>query len=311
MYHTRRLPGGGHPATTPGWDPNIRPIYRLEEGLRYGPARGGVREVAEVRNQREMLPVHCCALQAQHNQGAPGARPRSASNLKTVCHSIAKEMDLVNSPCQSGPSVIPTKLRRSINTRRKAWRKVLRLLKDPTSHDVEIDEAEAWHLHCQKKASSAVSKFRRKLWQKRVKKVHANLLHNPRQFWQWASYTAKWNLKPLSGGIQPIKNSEGELVVTLPEILEAWRHHYKKLATDVSGNSGDPTKWNPIAEDDSLNALPNIDQDIQQEDLWRTVRRMKQYTAPGDDGIPTDFFRAILKAELLQRMASHCQFGRW
>jgi hypothetical protein len=48
------------------------------------------------------------AAQAQLNH--------KASNLKTVCHSIAKEMDLENYPRQSGPSVVPTKLRRSINT---------------------------------------------------------------------------------------------------------------------------------------------------------------------------------------------------
>jgi hypothetical protein len=150
-----------------------------------------------------------------------------ASNLKTACHEIADELELHNSPRQSGPSVAPTKLRHSINKRRKAWRKVLAMLKDPLAHDVELDEAEDQCSRCEKRTRSPVSSFRRKLWHKRVAKAHANLLHDPKQFWKWASCTAKWNLKSAAGGVQPIKNADGVLVVALPEILEAWRGHFK------------------------------------------------------------------------------------
>jgi hypothetical protein len=217
-----------------------------------------------------------------------------AAELQNVCHTIAKEMELHNSTRQSGPSVVPTKLRRSINTRRKAWRKVLRMLKDPEAHDVELEEAEERHSECRKRTSKLITKFRRRLWQKRVAKAHANLLHNPKQFWKWASYTAKWNLKSAAGGIQPIMNAAGELVVTLPEILEAWRSHFKRLATDVTGNSQHPEKWQAIAEDETLGPLPNIDGDITKEDIWRCVGRMKKHSAPGSDGIPSDFYGACM-----------------
>ena len=105
------------------------------------------------------------------------------------------------------------------------------------------------------------------MWHKRVAKAHANLLHNPRQFWKWASYTAKWNLKSAGGGVQPIMNPDSVLVVTLPEILEAWCAHFKRLVSDVSGNSGDPEKWRATAGDETLDPLPGIDGDMQQEDL--------------------------------------------
>jgi hypothetical protein len=216
-----------------------------------------------------------------------------ASRLKTTCHEIAAELELHNSPRQSGPSVVPTKLHRSINTRRKAWRKVLAMLKDPLAHDVEIDETEEQYSRCKKRTRSLVSKFRRKLWHKRVAKAHANLLHNPKQFWKWASYTAKWNLKSAAGGVQPIMNADGVLVVTLPEILEAWRSHFKRLATDITGNSLDPEKWRPIADDTTLDPLPDLDGAMTKEDLWYCVQRMKQHSAPGDDGIPSDFYRAV------------------
>jgi len=163
------------------------------------------------------------------------------ASLKSACHIIAAELELHNSPRPSGPSVLPSKLRWSINKRRKAWRKVLAQLKDPEAHDAELDESEAHYLACKKETRSLVTRFRRKLWHKRVAKAHANLLHNPKQFWKWASYTAKWNLKSAAGGVQPIMNADGDLVVTLPEILDAWRSHFKRLATDRTGNSGDPS----------------------------------------------------------------------
>jgi exonuclease III len=221
-----------------------------------------------------------------------------AAGLREACHSIAKEMDLHNSPRQSGPSVVPTKLRDSINRRRKAWRTVLTLLKDPEAHDAELDEAEDRHSRCRKQTRLLITKFRRKLWHKRVAKAHANLIHNPKLFWKWASYTARWNLKSAVGGVQPIMNSAGELVVTLPEILAAWRSHFKHLASDITGNSGDPSKWQAIAADDAHTPLNHVDDDIVKADIWRCVAKMKAHSAPGNDGIPSDFYRACLEDKL-------------
>ena len=263
------------------------------------PKNGAEMESIASHNRWESLAPDAAAADEELDRDTALAQlNEKASGLKKVCHEIAAELELHNSVAPSGPSIVPTKLRRSINSRRKAWRKVLALLKDPRSHDVELDEAEAAHLACTKRARSLVTKFRRRLWHKRVAKAHANLLHNPKQFWKWASYTAKWNLKSAAGGIQPIMNAAGDLVVTLPEILEAWRAHFKRLATDISGNSGDPTKWRPIAEDETLPNLPGLDGTMSQEDLWCCVQRMKQHSAPGDDGIPSDFYRACWEDKL-------------
>jgi hypothetical protein len=172
---------------------------------------------------------------------------------------------------------------------------VLALLNDPTTADAELAEAEKCHLECTKQARSLVSKFCRRLWQKRVAKAHANLLHNPKQFWKWASYTAKWNLKSSAGGIQPILNEDGVLVVTLPEILAAWRSHFKRLATDITGNSGSPTKWQHIANNETLGALPGLDGTISMVAIWHSIEQMKQHSAPGDNGILSDFYRACME----------------
>ena len=161
------------------------------------------------------------------------------------------------------------------------------LYKDPEAHDAKLAKAKTRYAMCKAQTRRRITLFRRKLWQKRVAKAHANLLHNPKQFWKWASSTAKWN-------VQPIMNAAGTLAVTLPEILDAWRSHFQRLATDVTGNSQNPAKWKDIAADDSLAPLRHLDQDITQDDLWRCIARMKRHSAPGGDGIPSDFYGACL-----------------
>jgi hypothetical protein len=73
-----------------------------------------------------------------------------AATLKRTCHAVAADLELHNSPRPAGPSVVPTRLRRAINKRRKAWRTVLNLLDDPATADAELAEAKASHLACTK-----------------------------------------------------------------------------------------------------------------------------------------------------------------
>jgi len=91
---------------------------------------------------------------------------------------------------------------------------------DPLAHDVEIKELRIAHTKAAQQAMRATKMFRRRLWHKRIHKVHVALLHNPRQFWQWASLTTQWNLKASAAGIQPVRDKAGVLQTTLPEQLE-------------------------------------------------------------------------------------------
>ena len=220
---------------------------------------------------------------------------RQSKDLLACCHSVATDLDLHQVPPREGPSCVPKSLGKVINHRRKAFRRLRRAKEDPLAHDVEIEALHVSHGIAAKQASQATKLFRRKLWHKRVRKAHCALLHNPRQFWRWASLTARWNLKASAAGIQPVRGQDGELKTTLPEQLEVWRTHFGNLATDITGNSQDPSRWQAIAEDTSLPALPNLDDDFRMEDVWKALQGMKTHRAPGFDGIPTDFYRSALK----------------
>jgi hypothetical protein len=220
---------------------------------------------------------------------------RKSKALLACCHAVAADLSLHQVPPREGPSCVPKSLGRVINHRRKAFRRLRRAKADPLMHDVEITALHTAHATAAKQATQATKLFRRRLWHKRIRKAHCALLHNPRQFWRWASLTARWNLKASAAGIQPVRGRDGELKTTLPEQLEVWRTHFGDLATDTTGNSQDPGKWRAVAEDETLPALRGLDADFDMDDVWKALRCMKTHRAPGGDGIPTDFYRAALK----------------
>jgi hypothetical protein len=81
----------------------------------------------------------------------------------------------------------------------------------------------------------------------------------------------------------------------LPNQLDVWRAHFGGLATDITGNSQDPGKWQTIAGDETLPALAGLDADLTMANVWKALQGMKTHRAPGGDGIPTDFYRSALK----------------
>jgi hypothetical protein len=220
---------------------------------------------------------------------------KKSQALITCCHEIASNLELHQAPPRTGPSCVPKSIGRIINSRRKAFRRLRRAKADPLAHDAELDELHATHVRATQQATKATKMFRRRLWHKRIKKAHCALLHNPRQFWKWASMTARWNLKASAAGIQPVRDQHGVLQTTLPEQLEVWRTHFGGLAKDQTGNSQDPVHWRALAEDETLSTLTGLDSDIVREDVWKALKGMKTHQAPGGDGIPTDFYRAALK----------------
>lgn len=160
---------------------------------------------------------------------------------------------------------------------------------------MEIAALHTAHVTAAKQATQATKMFQRRLWYKRIQVAHGNLLHNPCQFWRWASMTTRWNLKASAAGIQPVRDQEGVLQTTLPGQLAVWRTHFAMLASDPTRNSQDPGKWRNIATDQTLPALTGLDADFCIADVWQALQGMKTHRAPGGNGIPTNFYWSALK----------------
>jgi hypothetical protein len=213
-----------------------------------------------------------------------------SGRLIECCHSVAKDLDLIQAPRREGPSSVPKPLSRVIQRHRKAFRCLRRAESNPDVPEDALAVFQRAHQAATKSATAATKQIRRKLWHKRVSQAHANLLRSPCQFWRWASFTARWNLKSATSGIQPVRNRAGVLQTTLSGQLEVWRDHYATLASDSTGrNSQRPEKWQAIADDTRLPLLTGLDQDFTQSEVWAALKRMKTHRSPGADGIPSDF----------------------
>jgi exonuclease III len=247
-------------------------------------------------NPWEALADDAAAADAELDADAAQAALAALSGrLIACCHNVAAGLDLVQTPPREGPSSVPRRLSRVIRRRRKAFRRLRRAEANPSVPEDALTGFQVSHREAAKAATTATKQFRRKLWHKRVSQAHADLLRSPRQFWRWASFTARWNLKSASSGIQPVRNRAGVLQTTLSGQLEVWRDHYATLASDSTGNSQRPEKWIAIAEDDRLPPLPGLDHDFNRSEVWTALERMKTHRSPGADGIPTDFLRACLE----------------
>lgn len=169
---------------------------------------------------------------------------------------MAQHLSLHQAPPWIGPSCIPRRLQKAIDHCHKAFRRLRQAERDPLVHDMELDELQVAQSKATSAATQATKQFCHQLWQKCVGKAHKALLHNPRQFWRWASHATRWNLKSMAAGIQPIHDKDGVLQ------LEVWHDPFATLAADPTGNSQSPAVWMPIAEDETLPILASLDQDF-------------------------------------------------
>ena len=121
--------------------------------------------------------------------------------------------------------------------------------------------------------------------------------HNPRKAWQWIKRTAKVG-KPASNSSHPIKDKNGNLVISSKEKLKVWHDHFKKLASDPSGISLSLDYWSESAENEFLISSRNdewdINQDISIDEIKFAILSTPNYKASGPDGIPIEFFKAVV-----------------
>lgn len=214
-----------------------------------------------------------------------------ASRWTEGCHEVATDLGLHSKPF-SGKSTLSKSTLRRIARRRQRYK----ALREALRRQVRVAEArEAYHTartRCRKRLHRQADKK----WRNQVRLAHARLLHRPKRYWRWANSTAGWRGKDSAAGIQPVYDEEtGALLTQLEDITKAWGGHYERLARDVTGNSQNPDRWTRIAADDRLEPLDDLNADISRDEVWAALLRMKMHKAPGQDGIPTDFIKALLR----------------
>ncbi len=105
-----------------------------------------------------------------------------------------------------------------------------------------------------------------------------------------------------------IKNSIGQDLFTHSDQLRRWAEHYKNLASDVTGHSLDRYYWNAIFPHANLTPW-NINEPISLSEIRSIILSMKNNKAPGPDGIPIEFYKAIfsdMENESNITNAQHC-----
>ena len=94
--------------------------------------------------------------------------------------------------------------------------------------------------------------------------------------------------------MQPIRDEHGKMLTSDVEIREAWRRHYQRLAEDVTEHSKNRKYWDLKIEDWGLPHLAELDDFFTIKELYRATLSLKNYKAPGEDGITAEWMKMLL-----------------
>lgn len=115
--------------------------------------------------------------------------------------------------------------------------------------------------------------------------------------WNWIKKTAKTGTLS-STTLQPVKDPNGNLVFSTDDQLKVWYDHYKNLTADKSHRSlYKPFWYNPVWKKLLLfrkHKSWNINQEITRKEIQDAILSIPNFKASGPDGIPIEFFKAIV-----------------
>ena len=121
--------------------------------------------------------------------------------------------------------------------------------------------------------------------------------HDGKKTWNWIKRNAKLGNNSSSSN-HPIKDRNDCLVSTTKEQLEVFHNHYKRLASDTKGHSLSVEYWENSYIPKCLLASDydewDINQEISKEEIITAIRSTPNYKASGPDGIPIEFFKAMI-----------------
>lgn len=162
----------------------------------------------------------------------------------------------------------------------------------------EHDVAHGLYLSLAEQADVILKEERSKNFQDYVKEAMDYLSNRHyREFYAWCNQLSgrKGVNKPKTA---PIKDESGVLRLHPDEILEVWAQTYRKLYSDVSGNSKNADPWKvtlPIAGDKPV--LPDLDLPVTWKEVHGVIRQMKGSKAPGGSNLTTEWLKVAIEGE--------------
>ena len=158
--------------------------------------------------------------------------------------------------------------------------------------DVYLNQFTTYSNICNK-LKKIKSKFRSNRYKANIINIGNHFLaRNYRQGWRGLRNLSK---PTHSVALTTVIKSKDGIDITSPEKqLERWAEHYKTLAADNTGHSLDSKYWADIFRNNHRNPKTwNINDSISLDEIRNTILSMKNNKAPGPDGIPIEFYKAI------------------
>ena len=216
-----------------------------------------------------------------------------------TCHAVARDLDLTREGAAK-PATVSKSLSRAIRRRRQAFRQWTQKVSEGTQTEAQIEVARVAYEEARRTSRKAIRRHTTKAWHRQILKAHAQMLHRPRDFWQWSSRHGNWRTKGAPAGLQPVYATDGTLLTALPDIVRRWASHYETLGTDVTGHSQVEDYWSHMCPDPLGPELEELNASFTKTEMWQALGVMKRHKAPGKDGVPTDFLQACLQEKPLQ-----------
>lgn len=141
-------------------------------------------------------------------------------------------------------------------------------------------------------ARNALRAYQAERWQESIRSgVERFASGETKQGWKWIRGIGQLN--PPRPHTTPLRAPSGELLMDPAQITDRWREHYGALASDCTGNSLSPSKW----ESSPYASIPHLELPINQTPSWfeiyEVIKSLKKNKAYGSDRIPAEIYQLI------------------
>ena len=230
-------------------------------------------------------------------QATPEQVANAAEDFTRETIAVLDDLDLRQDPEPPKPDTYLSRpARRAIVARQRAW---VAWTRAGNVSEQRKEELHGAYVEARASAIALVRKSRTLSWAKRVTKGAAELKNANVGAWFWKWCKSLCAPRPAGRTTTPVRGDDGELILTPEGVMGAWVQHYSRLGEDITGHSCNPDYWTPIADEQGI-PHKDLDQGTLESDItWPEVlhvlqTRLKGGTAPGEDGITPEVYRACI-----------------